>query len=125
MTPYDFLKTIYLGDRSCIGLTIDTSDNKNAKINILVDCISRVRPGTSQWDFYADEDVINGSLTFSQIRSFSIYPGGYLPNGHIDSIEVIKNDEYWKFTLKIESLFDRDVTQQTLIIEAKEIDVSK
>lgn len=69
MTPDEFLRTIYLGDRACKSLVLDGWKNE---VKIQIDSISRVRG--EAWDFYTEEDVddgflvFEGSITFPSIR---------------------------------------------------------
>ncbi len=42
MTPSEFLKTVYLGDRACKAVVIDGWRNE---IKFNIDCVSRVRGG--------------------------------------------------------------------------------
>jgi hypothetical protein len=71
MTPAEFLKTVYLGDRSCKGINIISCDKR---IEIHVDCISRVRASSGLWDFYTDEDIVDGKIVFVGVERFSLTP---------------------------------------------------
>ena len=72
----EFLRTIYLGDRACKALLIDSWKQRVA---IQVDSISRLRPGSKTWDFYAEGDIDDGWLVFSGVRSLRFEPSGPLP----------------------------------------------
>lgn len=78
-----FLKTIYLGDRACKGLVIDTW---NKRLKLHVDSISRVRG--LQWNYYNAEDIEDGFIVFDGVREFRLDPPGPLPNDYISGIEV-------------------------------------
>jgi len=53
MSPAEFLKTIYLGDRACKSILID---GWNKRIELKVDSISRVRSESGNWDIYTQRD---------------------------------------------------------------------
>jgi hypothetical protein len=78
MNPQPFLNTIYLGDRACKAIYIDAW-NKVAKIQI--DSISRVRGET--WDYYTNEDIVDGWLVFLGVESFTMSPPGKIPNDYV------------------------------------------
>lgn len=86
MSPQDLIKTIYLGDRICLGLILDGS---KGRISIEVDCISRVRSASGTWDFYCDEDIERARLVFEDARWFSMDPPGFIPNEYINGFEIV------------------------------------
>src|SRR5688572_9800807 len=83
-----FLATVYLGDRACKSLTID---GWNERVTLVIDEISRVRTASGSWDFYNEENVKDGALVFSGVKSVSLTPPGSLPSSYIDveSVEPI------------------------------------
>ena len=83
MHPADFLKTLYLGDRGCKGLNIDTW---NETVSMVVTEVSRVRSETGDWNFYTDEDIENGHVVFNGVKSLTFHPPGVLPNDKINYI---------------------------------------
>lgn len=89
--PLKFLKTIYLGDRSVTGISMD-SVRKTVKIHI--DCISRVRG--KNWNYYTDEDLENASIVFTGCKKFFFDTNGILPSDfiEIESVEQTADDEY-------------------------------
>lgn len=96
MTPDKFLDSIYLGDRACKGIVID-SWRKEVKIHI--DSISRVRGET--WDFYSAEDVENGFLVFEGVDHISFDPPGRIPDDEIGDIEFVGYEDD-RFTVNID-----------------------
>ena len=84
-----FLKTIYLGDRACKAITLD---GWNRSIKLEIDCISRIRSPSGNWDYYTDEDIRNGSLVFRGVRNVLLDNAGFLPNDEID-IEVVGEED--------------------------------
>jgi hypothetical protein len=81
----DFIKSLYLGDRGLNKVLIDCLDDRAA---IQVDLISRLQPGTSEWNYYAGGDIPNGWIVFTGIRSFRFSPPGIIPNDYIASLDV-------------------------------------
>ena len=82
MNIKDFLRTIYLGDRACKAILIDSW---NGTIKIQVDCISRIRSET--WNYYNDENIEDGWIVFNGVQSCSFDPSGPIPNDLIDGLE--------------------------------------
>ena len=83
MTPVEFMRTVYLGDRGCKSILIDGAASET---KIQINVISRVRSET--WDFYSAEDLIDGRLVFEGVSSVSFEPPGPVPNGLIDVLSV-------------------------------------
>lgn len=96
MKPDEFLSSVYLGDRACKGIVID-SWRKEVKIHI--DAISRVRGET--WDFYTAEDVEDGFLVFEGVDRFSFDPPGRIPDDEMGDIEFV-GYESGRFTVNID-----------------------
>jgi hypothetical protein len=84
-SPESLLQSIYLGDRACKGISINTWARRVA---IQVDVISRLKPGSNAWDFYSDGDIQDGLLVFVDVCSVRFDPSGPLPNDLINSISV-------------------------------------
>src|SRR5688500_17186796 len=89
MNPTEFLKSIYLGDRACKALLVDSWKKRVA---IQVDVISRLKPGAKTWEFYSDADIKDCWLVFSDVRSLRFEPPGPLPNDLINHASVRLND---------------------------------
>ncbi len=84
--PTELLKTVYLGDRACKGLTIDSWGKR---LVLRVSCISRIRSESGEWQFYTDEDIPDGLLVFTGLDSIEFAPPGHVPNDAINSVDVI------------------------------------
>ncbi|MFA8330140.1 DUF6258 family protein [Burkholderia ubonensis] len=112
--PSDFFKTVYLGDRACKAISINTWD---LVVRVQVDLISRIRSASGNWDFYADEDVENGFIVFKNVKYFSMAPEGLLPNDLINSVSVEKDDQegFWVFVLSIDSADERGQSEEVKI----------
>jgi hypothetical protein len=112
--PLDFFKTVYLGDRACKAIFIDTWDSV---VRIRVDLISRVRSASGNWDFYTDEDVEDGFLVFKKVKYFSMTPEGLLPNDLINSVSVEKDnlDDLWVVKLGIDSADEQGQSKEVQI----------
>jgi hypothetical protein len=63
-------------------------DGWNERVSIVVDEISRVRSESGRWDFYNDENVIDGVLVFGGVKFCSLTPAGPLPADQIDIVSV-------------------------------------
>jgi len=85
MNPKQLLRTIYLGDRACKAILIESWKRRVA---IQVDVISRLRPGTETWDYYTGGDVVDGWLVFCDVRNICFEPSGPVPNDYINNIAV-------------------------------------
>jgi hypothetical protein len=83
--PQDLAKTIYLGDRGCKRIIIDGS---RGALSIQVDRISRIRSPSGQWDFYADEDIVDGFIVFDGLERFEFQPQGLVPNDWIQFVDI-------------------------------------
>lgn len=104
MNPMVLLETVYLGDRACKAIIIDCW---SSVIKIQVDVISRVRG--RERNFYADEDIADGLLVFSQVKSIRFAPSGRLPNDYIVSLAVspvIGSESYHDFVFTVGSVDD-------------------
>ena len=122
--PNEFLESIYLGDRACKALLIDSW---NQRVAIQVTVISRVRPGTKTWNFYTDADIKNGWLVFSDVRSLSFEPSGPLPNDFMEvmSVQSVESDggqRWWLFEPSIGSVDESGHSTEVLVrIEASRV----
>ncbi|MFZ1087140.1 MAG: DUF6258 family protein [Terracidiphilus sp.] len=120
MLPSEFLKTVYLGDRACKSITIDTWGKR---VLIQIDEISRIRSASGRWDFYNGENIVDGLLVFADVKSIFFDPPGPLPNDFINYLEAVPMpDDLYRFTLSIGSVDDSAKTSEiVLTIEAKHI----
>lgn len=90
MNPTELLKTIYLGDRACKAIEID---GWNAQVSVHVDVISRIRSTSGIWDYFTDEDIVDGRLVFTGVKSLRMEPSGPLPNDLINELSVVGSIE--------------------------------
>jgi hypothetical protein len=108
MNPKEFANTIYLGDRGCEEIIIDTI---KSLVRIKIDLISRIRSPDGQWNYYQDENIENGYIVFCGINSFKINSNGLLPNDFIISLEVEpfnEEDDSWKSSFKVVGMHGMD-----------------
>ncbi len=77
-----FLSSIYLRDRFCENLVI-----RDDKILFQINCISRLKEGTEEWNYYSKEDIEHGYLVFDEVIDFSL------------SSEMTFNDEIYEIKI--------------------------
>lgn len=75
----EFINSIYLGDRYCERVEINTD-----KIIIQINLISRIEEGSREWNYYSQEDIEHGCLVFDNVAEYS------------QSSELPFNDEIYK-----------------------------
>ena len=90
MNPVTFVETIYLGDRFCKKIVIDSW---NRKVSIQVNQVSRIRNPSGSWNFYTDEDIEDGSIVLSEVEYFSMSPEGLIPNDYIECEVELLHDK--------------------------------
>ena len=117
MNAKEFLESIYLGDRACKALLIDSWKKRVA---IQVNFISRLKPGTKTWEFYTDADIKDGWLVFSDVRSLRFEPPGPLPNDLINDVSVqmidlIEGQRCCLFELSISSVDESGNSTEVLV----------
>lgn len=117
MNPEQFLKSVYLGDRACKAILIDSW---RKRVSIQIDSISRLRPGAKTWDFYTDADIADGWLVFREVRGIYCEPQGLLPNDFIEIVSVkVVDSSAWLFELSIGSVDEHgNSTEVRVRIEA-------
>lgn len=81
-----FLDSIYLGDRACKRIVLDTW---KSELLIQVTCISRARGGA--WNFDTSEDIDDGYLVFEGVKAVRFDPSGLMMNDLIGDIEIISD----------------------------------
>jgi hypothetical protein len=122
LDPVELAKTLYLGDRALRAILIDGWERKVA---FTVTCISRVRPGTTTWDFYSERDIENGVIVLTGVESLRLEPGGPLPNDYINDLSVhrveteggtAESNPLFEFRLNVSSVGD-DATHTEVVIE--------
>ncbi|MGA2051559.1 MAG: DUF6258 family protein [Terracidiphilus sp.] len=120
MLAAEFLKTIYLGDRGCKSITINGWDQR---VVIQVNEISRVRSAAGNWDYYNDENIVDGLLVFTDVRSIYFDPAGPIPNDYIEFVEVeLLPDDYYRFKTSVGSVNDSAESKDILaVIESKSV----
>jgi hypothetical protein len=124
MDPEDFIKTIYLGDRACKALLIESW---NKRVAVQIDVISRLKANTDSWDFYTDEDIKDGWLVFSGVRAIQFVPSGPLPNDYVNDFSVTRLERsqgqtLYAFELSIGSVGEEGIGTEVLVtIEADDV----
>jgi len=103
MDAEKFIKTLYLGDRTCKRILIDSW---NERCGIQINRISRLKDKTSTWDFYTDDDLDDGWIVFDGVTSFAATPPGPIPNESIEIVEVtvLGGDGVMRFKISVGSV---------------------
>lgn len=101
--PDQLISSIYLGDRACKAVLIDSW---NERVGIQVDFISRVRPGSATWDSYTDEDIADAWLVFTGVQKVVFDPPGPLPDDYIGKLSIIgrglgENRDLYAFQMSV------------------------
>lgn len=119
MKPEQFIKTIYLHDRACKKIEID---GWKRIVKIQIDEISRIRNPSGEWSFYNEENIIDGYIVFTDVRSFVFDPPGFIPNDEIEirSVECISGDLY-RYVFDLASCVEEGDYYMKLAVEAKGI----
>lgn len=125
MTPAELLKTVYLGDRACKGVYVESWSRR---VSLHVDVISRIRSRSGTWDYYTDEDIPDGRLVFTGVTAIRFDPPGPVPNDLIHEIRVTdmrdlrSGKEVFVFILSVSSV-DETGTPTEVTLEIHAIDV--
>lgn len=90
MDGIDLLRSLYLGDRACKRIDIRGWDEVVA---IQVNLISRLRAGSSTWDYSTDGDIENGWIVFRGVTELNFSGSGGVPNDAITIDNVTKHTD--------------------------------
>jgi hypothetical protein len=105
LTPIEFLKTIYLGDRGCKAIRLEAWEDK---VVLEINEISRIRSQSGRWEFYTDEDIVDGRLVFTGVESINFDPSGPVPNDFINGVSATagsgESSGRWIFEASISSV---------------------
>jgi len=119
MNVEKFIKSIYLGDRYCIEAKYYQLKNI---FTIQMDSISRVRSDDCEWNYYTDEDIINGILVFEGVKEIVYEPSYFEFNDEIYDIRVkVINNELYEFIVHGNYATGLKHTEGNVRILAKEI----
>ena len=119
MQPNQLLKTIYLGDRACKGVYLNSWERR---VDVHINCISRIRHPSGHWNYYTDEDIDEGRLVFNGVEQLSLTPPGLIPNDLINELTMsqIQNDGLFDATLLVDSVGSKgEAGLVTIVIRAK------
>ena len=114
-----FLKSIYLGDRYC---TSEVYDEKKKLYQIHMNCISRIRSNDGEWDFYTDEDIENGIISFEGVDEI-VRENEIELNDEIYEIEIVSQEkDFTQFCVHGSNVNDEAITTDVnVFIKAKSI----
>jgi hypothetical protein len=93
---------------------------KDDKISFQINCISRLKEGTKEWNYYSDEDIEHGCLVFDEVVEFSS-SSELVINDEIYEIDVVeKKDDIYSFIVYGCNMSDEAIsTDIELQIKAK------
>lgn len=122
MTPQEFLKTLYLGDRVCKKLIFD---GWNERILIEINVVSRIRSESGSWEFYTQEDISDGLIVLSGVKNYQWNSKGYLPNDYVEieissTLETSASDLY-QFKIYLGHMGKSGIVDLYLLVEAQDI----
>lgn len=110
----EFINTIYLGDRCCKEICINGFDGI---VSIKVDNISRIRSHDKYWNFYSDEDIENGLIVFTGVKTIYFLNSKQIPNDRINYMKFIKSeDNFSTFRISIDSIKE-DASSEEVVLE--------
>ncbi len=106
LKPSDFLRTVYVGDRACKAILIESWKEQVA---LEVNLLSRIRSPSGKWEYYSAEDIPDGRIVFTGVEAIEFDPPGPLPNDLINEISVKPADtsaetSRWVFEASIGSV---------------------
>jgi hypothetical protein len=85
LTPAEFLRTVYVGDRACKAIRIESW---RGEVVLEVNRLSRIRSPSGKWEFYSAEDIPNGRIVLTGVEAIHFEPPGPLPNDLINKISA-------------------------------------
>lgn len=112
-----FLGSLYFGDRYCENVEIS-----NDRIVFQINCISRLKSGTKNWNYYNDENIEHGCLVFDAVEEYQT--SSELPfNEDIYEIKVkSKENDVYTFVVEGSNMsIDSVSTDIQMIIKAKKV----
>jgi hypothetical protein len=123
LTPAEFLRTVYVGDRACKAIRIE---GWKQEVVLEVDQLSRIRSPSGNWEFYTAEDIPDGRVVFSGVEAIHFEPSGPLPNDFINEISARpasgESDKRWEFEASINSVGpDGSSTEVTIRIIGSDV----
>ena len=72
---------------------------KEDRVVIQINCISRLKKGTKEWNYYQDEDVEHGCLVFEEVTEFKANSDLEF-NDEIYEVKVLeKQDDVYTFVV--------------------------
>lgn len=106
MNIEQFMKTVYLGDRYIKEIIIDA---EKSELKIKANMISRIRSEDGNWNYYNEENIEDGYLVFSGLKTFSFEPQGIIPNDEICDYEInVDQKGFFNVRFDLGAYVDRD-----------------
>lgn len=119
MNIEEFVKSIYLGDRYCI---MEIYDEKKKQYQIHMNCISRIRSNDGEWNFYTDEDIESGIISFEGVEEI-VRENEIELNDEIYEIEIVHREmDFIQFCVHGSNVNDEATTTDVnVLVKAKSI----
>ncbi len=107
------LSSIYLGDRFCENVIF-----RENKILFQINCISRLKEGTNEWNYFSERDIEHGYLVFDEVINYN--SNSELPlNDEIYKIDIVeKTNEIYSFIVYGCNISD-DATSTDISLQIK------
>jgi hypothetical protein len=117
LSPPEFLRTVYVGDRACKAICLESW---RGQVAIEVDLISRIRSPSGEWQYYSAEDISGGRIVFTGVEDVRFEPAGPLPNDFINEISAApaganEAGERWAFEVSIGSVAPDGTTTEVVV----------
>lgn len=111
----NFLNSLYFGDRFCEKVEIS-----DKKIVFQINCISKLKSGSTTWNYYSNEDIEHGCLVFDEIKEYHS-TSELIINEDIYEISVLdKSDDVYTFLIQGSNFSDNLMsTDIEMTIQAK------
>ena len=78
-----------LFEKLIIGGAINLKANVK-EVKLKINEISRIRDSNGLWNYYNDENIVDGFIVFSNVETFYLEPKGIIPNDEICDWKIIE-----------------------------------
>lgn len=109
----ELIGSVYLGDRACTGISIDSWESK---IHIRTDSVL-IKKKYEELKEIPELDVPNGQLVLENVTYFSMEPKGFIPNDYINELNVTYESlsDLLIFNLSISSVNEKGLSTEVIL----------